>query len=227
MEQGVLSNKKFGEFINENAIPLFGHYEDKHGTVEIVDPKTREKSARCKLFSNLTCEEHKKIYQESSNKFEFKGVPTSFVLKPDGTEAKRIVGASSNKEIEDAVKAVQKDIGVGMALKVYQGYMACLEKGDAELAKDKPDYQKAIAEYKKVAGLKGKVPDKFLEEAQTRLDKVNEIGAAKLTEAKETLTSDPAEWKKLLQKIRSDFKGLPVAEEAAEILKNIPKQDPE
>ncbi|MDQ7780509.1 MAG: hypothetical protein RDV41_12510, partial [Planctomycetota bacterium] len=189
MEQGVLSNKKFGEFINENAIPLFAHYEEKHGTVETVDPRTKEKSTRCKLFSNLTCEQHKKIYQDAGNKFEFSGVPTSFVLKADGTEFKKIGGPSNNKEIEDAVKAAQKELGQGLPYSKYMGFVASLQKGDALLEGDKPDYQKAIAEYNKVASMKGKIPGTLTEEAEKRLEKVNELGQAKLTEAKDKIES--------------------------------------
>jgi hypothetical protein len=209
MEQGVLSDKAFIASINENAVAVFAHCEEKHGTVEVVDPKTKEKSVKCKLHPDLTCKEHTAIYSDAAGKYGISGLPTTIIAKPDGTEVKKIAGPSGAKEFDAAIKETQKVLGPGLTKKEYAAHKAAIEKAEAEIAKDKPNYQNAIKDLQKITKLKDKVPQGVVDEAQGVLDKVNEVGVIKLAEARNLIP------------IKVDFKGLPVEAEAANALKEL------
>jgi len=147
------------------------------------------------------------------NRFSVSGFPHIRFVTPDGKEHGEVGGFVPTEEFLKSVQAATQSIGPIRYSKPYIKLMKAKAKLTKALAKEKyKDALKAIADIEKV-GHEG--PD--LSAALKEKAKIAEVAAARLEEAKALLESAPDQAKSLLGKLKTEFKGLPAAEQAAEL----------
>lgn len=217
MESSALSDKK----VLAQAklfVAVMAHSEDQHGTEEIQ--VGREKKTVCKLFKNITCDEHKACQRSAVSKFMKGnyGTPTTVFCNPKGEELSRRAGSMGASEF---LKKMEESLGKVPGQKIHKDYWNLakkyIEAGDKEL--EAGNYKKAISAYKKVVKMKQKPLQALGKEA---MQKVAEKGDEMIEEAKELI--DDGEKKaatKLLNKIKKAFRGTDASKEAAKLLKSI------
>jgi hypothetical protein len=197
--------------VNENAVMLTGHTGRDHGTVEVVDPKTKEKTVRCKKFITITCDDHEKASGEATagGKFEFKFLPQSYIVDPAGATLADLAGAFAKKQGIDRLKEAAKKLGPGMSAAAWDRAKSALVDGDAALSSG--DLKKALESYRAAGREKGAT--KALEEqAAAKVSSVEAKGLEAVEAAK--AESDPEAAKKKLSQIVRDLAGTKAAEAA-------------
>ena len=197
--------------MNENAVCLTGHSGHDHGTIEVVDPKTKAKTTRCKKFSTITCDDHEKAQGEAvqAGKFQFQYVPQSYVVAPDGSTLFDLAGAFAKKTGIEKLKEAAKKVGAGMTAAAWDRAKAAMADGEGALAKG--DLKSALQSFRAAGREKGAT--KAIEEKVVA--KVGEVEAKGL-EAVEAAKAqgDPAVARKRLQEIARDLSGTKAAEAA-------------
>lgn len=207
-------------YLNEVAVPLAAHTADvgmSHEPEEVVDPKTGAKSYRCPIYKTITCTDHNYIHSQALDLIEVKETPKCFVLGPDGkpVDGTGEVRGSKPKEIVEALRRTQKKIGRPLSRSTYRKAMEGIEAGLA--AFDAGDWPSAISVLRGVSRNR-KGPEGLRKRADEILAEVNDKGLDLLREAKVILEENPEEGLRRIRKLRSDFRGLPAADEAKRIL---------
>jgi hypothetical protein len=197
--------------VNESAVCLTGHSGRDHGTIDVVDPKTKEKTVRCKKFTTITCDNHESASGEArtGGNFDFKFLPQSYIVDPEGKTLVDLQGAFAKKQGIDKLKEAAKKLGPGMSGAAWAKAQAALGEGDSALSSG--DLKKALERYRSAAREKGAT--KALEESvAAKISGVETKGLEAVNAAKGE--SDPAVAKKRLQAIAQDLAGTKAAEAA-------------
>lgn len=222
MQGDAFRDRMLVSFLNEVAVPLIAHTADvgiSHEPEEYVDPKTGKRSFRCPLYKTITCTEHNAIHGKALDviSVKVKRTPKVFVLGPDGKplERKGEVKSTQAREIVGALMRAQKRLGKPLSRSSYRKASEKIEAGRA--AFEAKDYPKAISTLRAV-GRNRKAPEGLRKKAEAILEELNGRGLELLREAKRVIEEDPEEGLKRLRKLRSDFRGLPVADEAKRAL---------
>lgn len=190
---------------------LTGHSGRDHGTIEVVDPKTKAKTTRCKKFPSITCDDHESASGQarSGGGFEFQYVPQSFVVDSEGKTLANLPGAFAKKQGIDKLKEASKKLGPGMSASAWAKSQAALTEGDSALSDG--DLKKALERYRSAAREKGAT--KALEASvAAKVSAVETRGLQEVEAAKGE--GDPAVAKKKLQAIAQDLAGTKAAQAA-------------
>lgn len=188
-----------------------GHSGRDHGTIEVVDPKTKAKTTRCKKFTAITCDDHEGAVGEATTggKFDFKYLPQSYIVDPGGKTLVDLPGAFAKKQGIEKLKEASKKLGPGMTAGAWAKAQAALGEGDNALSGG--DLKKALERYRAAAREKGAT--KALEASvAAKVSAVETRGIQEVEAAKGE--SDPAVAKKKLQAIAQDLAGTKAAEAA-------------
>ena len=223
MRAVVLENPKFVSAFSEWAVCVVAHVSGRgkgHQPVEVYDRKTKQKVKRCPHYPTISCEDHTRVYQDTRGKFQFRYVPSSFICNAKGEIIISNDGLKSVK-IDDYInklREAQKRMGPGLPASKYRKVRQDLEKAEKYAQSEK--FRKAISIYKKLQGSK-KYPETLRNRMEKKLEELNERGLKLVEEAREKASSDPKEAKKLLKKVKKEFRGLEAYEKAKEALKEM------
>ncbi len=197
--------------MNESAVCLTGHSGRDHGTIDVVDPKTKAKTTRCKKFLSITCDDHESASGQArtGGGFEFQYLPQSYIVDPEGKTLVDLPGPFAKKQGIEKLKEASKKLGPGMSASAWAKAQAALGEGDSALSGG--DLKKALERYR--AAVREKGTTKALEESvAAKITGVEAKGLEAVNAAKGE--SDPAVAKKRLQAIAQDLAGTKAAEAA-------------
>lgn len=149
LESGTFGNKLFIEYASTHAACALAFFTDKHGEIEIEDPKTGKKEKRCKFFQNVNCADHLATGREirdldMAGKFERRGCPSTYLLDAN----LKILwmhpeDSCGVPKLREAIEEAQKKLGKGL---VGESCRKFREAADAlEKAMLKKDWRKACA----------------------------------------------------------------------------------
>lgn len=221
MDSSVYPNKDV-IVASKLVVSIYCHNENEH-----AEDKAYGNEKWCEHVYGVKCEEHRKNHTDTSNIF-FKGSipnPTTILCTPDGTEIKRKTGSMAPKEFVDMVKEAAAKVGPGIGQDEYLFAKGKMKASDASLSEQK--VKDAIASLTAVTKQFGKHPTakKLAEEAQGKLDKINEAGLAIVDQAKEDAAAGKVEdAKKALRDVYANYKGLDCAKAAEKAMAELPKE---
>lgn len=214
MARTVFPHKDLAK-LSYDFVPVIAHGNPDHGEGEFV--VKGKKKHLCKIYDVASCELHSNMGPELSKRGLLKGVrgtPTHIMFNPhDLSEISRAHGMSVG-QIEDAVKAAQKQLGKPIRYKDFQKMRKTLD--DVKAAADKADYRKALRGLK---GFDAKGMKSLTDEAEKLRGKIMEAGKKMLEDAKAALEAgEKKQAGKLLKDVTRHFAGTDLAKEAKTLL---------
>lgn len=209
MEEGLFHNQVFVDHISEFAVAVIGHHAT-HEEVEQVDRRTGAKRKVCPIYGSIPCQAHQTSYSQAGDKFDFKGVPASFVCDSSGAMVSKVSGQAPQQFIE-ALNQAQQKIGKpplrgSQVMKLERDLL----KGDAALRKGK--FKDALKSYQEVADDE-KVPEFVRKKANKR---VEEVVPAALKAIEEAKALEGAKAKRALKKLEKELADIEEAKAALE-----------
>lgn len=208
---------------SKNAVLMYASKETSHGSGEVQQGK--EKVTTCMAEFGVQCDDHVKLFQETSSKF-FNGnirMPTHILLNPDGSEIERKEGAMAAKEFAEFIAKGTTKVGFGLGGEEFNFVKSKIADGAAAL--EKQDLKGAIKvadEIKKNKALAKATAQ--LKKADDLLAKVNDAGQEMVKKALELVAADKAdEAKKMLRQVSSECGSLECGKSAKEELAKLPK----
>jgi hypothetical protein len=191
-DAGVVANSR--TFVNVVAME-----PSKHG----------EADGRCKLYRNIPCASHEKIFKHAT-KFWKSPIqcPALAFLDPAGTLLFKADGLLTTPDLLKKMQSALSKIS-GEKIPLPQWQKAHQLLADGQTALDKGEVKKALEAFRKVAAMKGKSLQTMAADA---IDRVAGIGETRLSEA--LALADAKDKKRALAKIADEFKGLDVATRA-------------
>lgn len=215
MDASVYNQKDF-IVASKRWVNVYCNRNTGHGT-----QKVNGKDA-CKLFANLTCEEHVACDSGASGGGYFKGsfgTPATVWCDVTGKEIGQNQGGMSAKQLIEKMAEAEKTVGPGLGEDEYLFLHGKMEAGEKAVADGKlrdavEIYASAIKAMGKVASAKP-----WVEKIQESLDKLVEGARGRIEEAaKAKDDGDFGKAKELLRAVSADFKGQPVAKDAEKAL---------
>lgn len=221
MDSSVYPNKDV-IVASKLVVSIYCHNETEHS-----EDKPYGSEKWCEHVYGVKCEEHRKNHNDTSSLF-FQGSipnPTTIFCTPDGKEISRKKGSMAPKEFVDMAKEAAAKVGPGIGQEEYLFAKGKMKASDASLSEQK--VKDAIASLTAVTKQFGKHPTakKLAEEAQAKLDKINEAGLAIVDQAKEDAAAGKVDdAKKALKDVYANYKGLDCAKAAEKAMAELPKE---
>jgi hypothetical protein len=198
------------------VVNVAGILDQKHGNVTVNVNGRKEK--RCSIFQSMTCEEHFKIADyaflngfASSTGQVFVCVFNSYAKRPT-KPVQNPGGEGYVKIVEEALKKID---GYTISKWDYDAFMAQMDAGKAAEAKD---LHKAVEIYVKASKNE---QARLAALALTRVQELDQQGAAIVADAEKLAAQDPGKAKEALRKVIREYAPLECSKKAAEVLKLI------
>lgn len=209
MEEGLFHNPVFVNHVNEFAVAAVGHMEG-HTEEERVNPVTGAREKVCPHYDTIPCSAHQATYQGAGNRFEFSGVPASFIADSSGAKVSEVNGQAPQQFI-DKINEAQTKIGQRpITGSQIARWMADVNRGDAKAAQGK--FKDALASYNKVVENED-IPEFVRARASQKVTDLN----ARITAAIDAARAlPPVQAKRELKKLVRDLKDFEEAKAAAE-----------
>jgi hypothetical protein len=214
MEEGLLHNPTFVNYVNENCVAAVGHRE-AHAEVDRVNPITGATEKVCPHYDTIPCAAHQAVASGASGVDNSNGRPASYVCDPTGAREFELGAQQAPQPIIEKLTAAQGQIHDRPLLgSQVQRMMMDLYRGDHQATQGK--WKDALASYRKVAD-EEKDPQFIRDRATARITALQQQAMAAVERARglENKNEAKRELKKLQRELRDGFDEAKAAVEAA------------
>ena len=218
----MFRDPEYVKWANESTIHVMSYSLDKAAEPDseplVEGTRDGEKVQVFAMYPALTPNEAEAVVNEVNAALKFPtSTPWSGVISPlDGKTVLAEMKKGTAKEFRALYEAEQKKLGATLPRDVWKKTVAALAASlEAEFDDKLADAVKLALEAK---GLVKDPPKPLAERLETRISALEKAGRSRLDAALQA--KDTASRAKALDRVATDFKGLPVAEEAAKAAKD-------